>query len=93
MALPVHAAMMPRPIRRRMFTRRSSGGIRTLACEAYREIRNRKIQAMQVRNGSAKLEGVTTTDAAERVRPEECGPDGADDTAWKKEEQWAITRL
>ena len=39
---------------------------------------------MQVRNGSAKLEGVTTTDAAERVRPEECGPDGADDTAWKE---------
>ena len=91
--LPVHAAMMPRPIRRRMFTRRSSGGIRTLACGAYREIRNRKIQAMQVRNGSAKLEGMTTTDVAKRVRPEKCGPDGADDTAWKKEEQWAITRL
>ena len=48
---------------------------------------------MQVRNGSAKLEGVMTTDVAERVRPEECGPDGADDTAWKKEEQWESTRL
>lgn len=48
---------------------------------------------MQVRNGSAKLEGVTTTDVAKRVRPEECGPDGADDTAWKKEEQWQSTRL
>ncbi|MFQ9081992.1 MAG: hypothetical protein ACLR4V_05920, partial [Bifidobacterium bifidum] len=90
--LPVHAAMMPWPDSTKN-VHRSSGGIRTLACDAYRRSRNRKIQAMQVRNGSAKLEGVTTTDAAERVRPEECGPDGADDTAWKKEEQWAITRL